>query len=82
MHVRAVASVELGAAVRARRKHLRLTQQEAAELAGVAVRTVHAVESGKPTVQLDALLAVLAALGLQLTMERGRAPGALAVDQA
>lgn len=59
------------AALRARRKDLGLTQQEIAELAGVATRTVHAVEAGKPTVRLDALLAVLSALGLQLRLERG-----------
>ena len=70
---RASRSGSLGGAARARRKQLGLTQVEAAELAGVATRTVHAVEAGKTTVRLDALLAVLGALGLQLRVERGHA---------
>lgn len=63
----------MGALVRARRTQLALTQVEVAELAGVATRTVHAVEADKPTVRLDALLAVLAAVGLRLRVERGAA---------
>ena len=62
----------LGQAVRARRHVLELTQTELAELAGVAVRTVHAVENDKPTSRLDALRAVLDAVGLRLTVERTR----------
>jgi y4mF family transcriptional regulator len=79
MNDRASGPAVLAAAVRDRRRALALTQQETAELAGVATRTVHAVEAGKPTLRLDALLAVLSALGLQLRLERGNAPGAIAV---
>lgn len=67
------ASLTVGAVVRARRKDLGLTQAETAELAGVAARTVHAVEADKATLRLDALLAVLAAVGLRLRLERGSA---------
>jgi y4mF family transcriptional regulator len=81
MNDRASSSPSLGAATRVRRKALGLTQAEAAELAGVAARTVHAIEAGKTTVRLDALLAVLSALGLQLRLERGNAPGALVTAQ-
>ena len=66
--------------MRSRRRSLGLTQLEAAELAGVATRTVHAIEAGKATVRLDALLAVLIALGLQLRLERGNAPGGLRTE--
>lgn len=79
MHARASHAAALAAAVRSRRRQLGLTQVETAELAGVAARTVHAVEAGKETVRLDALLAVLGALGLQLRLERGNAAGALSV---
>lgn len=65
----------LGSVLRARRRELGLTQVETAELAGVAVRTVHAVEADKATVRLDALLAVLAAVGLRLRLERGSSSG-------
>lgn len=54
--------------LRARRKQLGLTQQDAAELAGVSVRFVHDCESGKASVQLDRVLAFAAALGLTLTL--------------
>lgn len=50
----------------ARRKELRLTQQELADLAGVSPRFIHELENGKPTVRLDRLLAVANTLGLEL----------------
>ena len=52
--------------VRARRRALGLTQQDLAELAGVSERFIRFVEQAKPSVQLDTLEAVLAALGLEL----------------
>ena len=72
MHDRADAAT-WGAQVRSRRRDLGLTQLEVAELAGVAARTVHAVEAGKATLRLDALLAVLAAVGLRLDLVRDSA---------
>lgn len=71
MHDHAHSTATWGAQVRARRRALGLSQQEVAELAGVAVRTVHAVEAGKATLRLDALLAVLDAVGLRMALERG-----------
>ena len=47
---------------------LRLSQQELADLAGVSRRSVTAVETGKPTVRLDVLLALAHALGLALAL--------------
>lgn len=59
--------------VRERRRSLRLGQQALADLAGVSERFVREVESGKPTVRLDKLAAVLDALGLELSVQvRGR----------
>lgn len=66
MHERAQLSI--GQQVRARRRHLGLTQAQLAELAGVAVRTVHQIEHDKPSLQLDSLQAVLDTLGLELTV--------------
>ena len=62
----------LGGAIKRRRKLLNLTQRDLADLAGCAERLVHEVESGKRTVRMDRLLALLAALGLQLRLEEGR----------
>ena len=61
----------LAGEVRARRIALRLKQEDVADLAGVSERFVYALENGKPTVQLDKVLAVLAALGLHLEIHRG-----------
>lgn len=67
-HVRADS---LGAAVRARRRDLGLTQEQAADLAQVSLRFVHDVEHDKPTVQLDRLLRLLDMLGLHLQLLPG-----------
>ena len=56
----------LGARLRQRRRDLRLSQQEVADLASVAVRSVHAAEHGKPTLRLDTLTDICDALGLEL----------------
>jgi y4mF family transcriptional regulator len=62
-------------AVRRRRRHLGLRQDELADLAGVSERFVYALESGKRSVQLDKVVAVLSALGLHLELHRGAAGG-------
>lgn len=59
----------LGGTVRERRRALDLGQEEVAELAGVSERFVREVERDKPTVRLDKLTALLAALGLELRAE-------------
>ncbi|WP_415856159.1 type II toxin-antitoxin system Y4mF family antitoxin, partial [Sinomonas sp. G460-2] len=59
---------DLAARVRDRRRALSLTQQDLADLAGVSERFVRFVEQGKASVRLDALAAVLEALGLELAV--------------
>jgi transcriptional regulator with XRE-family HTH domain len=51
--------------VRARRKQLHLTQQEAADLAGCTWKFVFDVEQGKETVRFDKWRALLEAFGLK-----------------
>lgn len=63
--------IEVRKRLRSRRKELGLTQQALADLAGVGVVLVIELEKGKSTVRLDRLLAVLHALGLRLSLERG-----------
>jgi y4mF family transcriptional regulator len=73
----------LAAEVRARRAALRLSQQDLAAMAGVSERFVRFVEQGKPTVQLDSLLAVLETLGLELRLAtRARDAARALVSQA
>jgi HTH-type transcriptional regulator / antitoxin HipB len=64
--------ISLGQQVRERRRSLRLTQDSLADLAGCSTRFVRALEAGKPTVRLDKLLAVLDALGLELSAQPRR----------
>ena len=54
--------------IRVRCRDLGLRQDELAALAGVSVRSVHAVEASKPTVRLDVLVAVASSLGLPVTI--------------
>jgi len=63
---------QLGATVRARRRRLGLTQQQAAELAGISVNLLSEIEAGKASVHFCKLLAILHALGLQLNVADGR----------
>ena len=57
--------------VRSRRRELTLTQAQLADLAGVGLAFLYALERGKPTVRLDKVLAVLAVLGLELNVRPG-----------
>jgi y4mF family transcriptional regulator len=68
----------LASAVRARRKALGVTQIELARLAGCGPVFVYALETGKKTLRLDKLLAVLEVLGLELVVSQGH--GGIRVD--
>jgi y4mF family transcriptional regulator len=57
---------KLGLVIKARRKELGLNQTELADVARVTLRLVSELERGKPTAQLDGILRVLAALGIEL----------------
>jgi y4mF family transcriptional regulator len=57
----------LGHLIRARRKELGLTQTDVADVARTTLRFVSELERGKATAQLDGILRVLAALGIELT---------------
>ena len=59
---------DLGRGIAVRRKELALTQEELAALAGVSTRFVSSLEGGKPTARLSTVLAVLDALGLEVTI--------------
>lgn len=61
---------QLAATVRQRRKELRLTQDDLADLSGTSPRFIRELEAGKAGVRLDKLLDVLTALGLLLEIAR------------
>jgi HTH-type transcriptional regulator/antitoxin HipB len=54
---------QLGDALRAARKQIRLTQPQLALAAGVGVRFIVDLEAGKPTLRLETVLRVIDALG-------------------
>ncbi|WP_323121434.1 helix-turn-helix transcriptional regulator [Burkholderia alba] len=66
-------SAELGALVRDQRKRLALKQIDIAGLSGTGNRFIVDLENGKPTVQLQKALDVIALLGLEIVVRPKRA---------
>lgn len=56
----------IGADVRATRKLLRVSRPQLAALAGVSVRPIYLLETGKGAVRVDSLIRILDVLGLKL----------------
>ncbi len=67
MHIRT--PLDLGLAIRDRRRKLKLSQNELARKAGVGRQWVVAIEQGKSRAELSLILRTLAALDLPLTID-------------
>ena len=65
---------QLGAAIRARRKELKVTQKDLALTCGTGLRFIIDLEKGKPTCQIGKTLQVLQALGLSFRITGPGAP--------
>lgn len=61
-----VNSSELGAAIRAERKRLGVTQKQLSMTAGVGLRYLIELERGKATARMEGVFKVLQALGLKM----------------
>jgi y4mF family transcriptional regulator len=61
-------SEKIGQLVRARRKFLQLRQRDLAELAGVTLRGLTAIESGRGNPTLKQLSKIASVLGLEVTL--------------
>ena len=61
-------SKELGAAIRAERKRIGVTQKQLAMTAGVGLRYLIELERGKPTARMEGMFRVLQVLGLRLSV--------------
>ncbi len=59
-------SKRIGRHVREARRRQGIDQAKLALVANVAVRSIHRVENGEPTVRLDVVTRILSALGLEL----------------
>lgn len=57
---------DLGRLIRERRREVGLNQTQLADVARTTLRFISELEGGKPTAQLDGILRVLAALGIEL----------------
>ena len=60
---------QLGAALQRERKRQGLTQAQLADKAGLRQQTISAVEGGKPRSELQVIFAIMAALGLEVTLQ-------------
>lgn len=60
----------MGITIKERRQQLGITQQELADLSGVGINTLVAMERGKGNPSVGTLRKVAAVLGLELRMER------------
>lgn len=58
--------VEIGSAIKERRKKLGINQQTLADLANVAVNTLVAIERGEGNPQLTTLLTIVDTLGMKI----------------
>jgi len=67
-------AVDIGAAIRKKRKEDGLTLADAAALCGVGYRFMSDLENGKTTVQMGKVLQVLNALGLDFYIESRKWP--------
>lgn len=56
---------QIGAAIRARRVELRVTQKDLAMTCGTGLRFISDLEKGKPTCHIGKVLQVIQALGLE-----------------
>ncbi len=63
---------EMGQLVRARRKFLQLRQRDLAELAGVTLRGLTAIEGGRGNPTLNQLSKIASVLGMQVTLTQKR----------
>lgn len=59
---------QIGAAIRARRKQLGVTQKDLAMTCGTGLRFIIELEQGKSTCQIGKILQVFQALGLELQL--------------
>jgi HTH-type transcriptional regulator / antitoxin HipB len=65
---------DLGAVIRQRRKHLKVTQKDLAMTCGTGLRFIIELEQGKTTCQIGKVLSVVHALGLQLELKAPATP--------
>ena len=59
----------LGKQIASKRKQLKISQADLAEMSGVSLRTVNSIENGNANPSIDVLSRVLEPLGLVITLQ-------------
>ena len=59
----------LGNSIKERRKFLKITQEDLADIAGVSERTLRSIEKGEANPEMDSLLKICEVLGLSVKIE-------------
>lgn len=59
---------EIGKTVRERRKFLKITQEDLADISGISERTLRDIEKGLANPELESLMKLCKVLGLVLTI--------------
>lgn len=60
---------ELGNSIKFRREFLNLRQEDLAEMSGIAIKTIHLIESGSGNPSVDTLEKIATVLGLELLLQ-------------
>jgi DNA-binding XRE family transcriptional regulator len=60
---------ELGKSIKFRRDFLKLRQEDLAEMSGIAIKTIHLIESGSGNPSVDTLRKIATVLGLELSLQ-------------
>ncbi|HKU89959.1 MAG TPA: helix-turn-helix domain-containing protein [Steroidobacteraceae bacterium] len=67
-------ATQVGATLAARRRHLKLTQEQVASRLGLSQNRLSVLESRAETLTVDQLIALLNVLGLEMRIEERSAP--------
>lgn len=60
---------QIGATIRYRRKFLKITQEDLADISGISERTLRDIEKGLANPELESLMKLCEVLGLELTID-------------
>jgi len=60
---------EIGKIIRERREFLDVKQADLAEISGVAIKTIYAIESGKANPSAETLIKLLQVLGMEINIQ-------------
>ena len=60
---------EIGKIIRERREFLNVKQADLAEISGVAIKTIYAIESGKANPSAETLIKLLKVLGMEMNIQ-------------